>query len=371
MKNILHAIDTSGPGGAETVFLSLATGLDPGRYRSYAVIKSEGWVAEQLRKAGMQPFFANVRGSFNLRYLYQLVRIVRRHKIDIIQSHLFGSNVYCSLAGLICRVPVISVFHGAVDVNPSSRLLRTKFHILRRGSARVVYVSHSLGTAISQSGMLDARAAQVIYNGVDTDVFQPRPDRSLRQQLGLADGDIVIGSMGNIRRPKGYDVLLQAAAQLVSHSPHYKFLIAGDASGRLYEELLQLRARLGLTRHVFFLGFRADVAEVLNNFDVFLLSSTSEGFSIATIEAMACGLPVVVTRSGGPEEIVTDQVDGLLVDPGSPAQIAAALQSIATDTVLRQRLAHRARATVSARFSVRAMIDAYQDLYATLCTPQR
>jgi glycosyltransferase involved in cell wall biosynthesis len=366
MKNILHAIDTSGPGGAETVFLSLATGLDPARYRSYAVIKSEGWVAEQLRKAGMRPFFANVRGSFNLRYLYQLVRIVRRHKIDIIQSHLFGSNVYCSLAGLICRVPVISVFHGAVDVNPSSRLLRAKFSILRRGSTRIVYVSHSLGAAISKNGMLDTHAAQVIYNGVDTDVFQPRPDRSIRQQLGLADSDIVIGCMGNIRRPKGYDVLLHAAAQLVSHSPQYKFLIAGDASGRLYEELLQLRARLGLTQHVFFLGFRADVAGVLNNFDVFLLSSTSEGFSIATIEAMACGLPVVVTRSGGPEEIVTDREDGLLVDPASPAQIAAALESIATNAALRRQLGHRARATVIAKFSLAAMLRAYEKLYENL-----
>ena len=366
MKNILHAIDTSGPGGAETVFLALATGLDSTRYRSYAVIKSEGWVAGQLRNVGLEPFFADARGSFNLRYLYQLVRLIRKYKIDIIQSHLFGSNVYCSLAGLICRVPVISVFHGAVDVNPSSKLLRTKFHILNRGSARVVFVSHSLSATILKSGMAAAHKACVIYNGVNTRVFQPRPDRTIRKQLGLADSDIVVGSMGNIRRPKGYDVLLHAAAQLVDHSPQYKFLIAGDASGRLYEELLHLRERLGLTQHVFFLGFRADVAHVLNNFDVFLLSSTSEGFSISTIEAMACGLPVVVTRSGGPEEIVTDREDGLLVDPASPEQIAAALKSIATDAALRQQLAHRARATVTAKFSMDAMINTYQNLYATL-----
>jgi glycosyltransferase involved in cell wall biosynthesis len=366
MKNILHAIDTSGPGGAETVFLALASGLDPAQYRSYAVIKSEGWVAGQLRNAGLEPFFADARGSFNLRYLYQLVRIVRKYKIDIIQSHLFGSNVYCSLAGLICRVPVISVFHGAVDVNPSSKLLRTKFRILNRGSDRVVYVSHSLSATILKSGMAAAHKACVIYNGVDTLQFRPRPDRTIRRQLGLADSDIVIGSMGNIRRPKGYDVLLHAAAQLVSHSPHYKFLIAGDAQGRLYEELLQLRERLGLTRHVFFLGFRADVAHVLNNFDIFLLSSTSEGFSISTIEAMACGLPVVVTRSGGPEEIVTHGQNGLLVEAGSAPQIASAIDLISRDPHLRERLVLNARATVTGKFSMDAMINAYSRIYAGL-----
>ncbi len=366
MKNILHTIDTSGPGGAETVFVSLTTQLDPGKYRSYAVIKSEGWVADQLRKAGIEPLFVNSKGSFSVRYLWQLVRIVRRYRIDIIQSHLLGSNVYCSLAGLICRVPVVSVFHGAVDVNPSSSLLRIKFLILNRGSACVVYVSHSLSATILKSGMAAAHKARVIYNGVNTDVFLPRPDQTIRKQLGFADSDIVIGSMGNIRRPKGYDVLMHAAAQLVSHSQHYKFVIAGDTSGRVYGELLQLRERLGLAQNVFFLGFRPDVANVLNNFDVFLLSSTSEGFSIATIEAMACGLPAVVTRSGGPEEIVTDRDNGLLVDPASPAQIADALQLVAGDSNLRQHLAQRARACVTAKFSMGAMIDAYQHLYATL-----
>ena len=366
MKNILHAIDTSGPGGAETVFLALARGLDPAQYRSYAVIKSEGWVAGQLRKSGLEPFFADAKGSFNLKYLYQLVRIIRKYKIDVIQSHLFGSNVYCSLAGWICRVPVISVFHGAVDVNPHSKLLHTKFRILNRGSAKVVFVSQSLNDTVLKSGMLARRKSVVIYNGIDTRLFRPQRNPHLRNQLGLATDDIVIGAMGNIRRPKGYDVLLHAAALLVKKSTRYKFMIAGDGSGRLYEDLLKLREDLGLKAHVFFLGFQEDVTQVLNNFDIFLLSSTTEGFSIATIEAMACGLPVVVTRSGGPEEIVTHAENGLLVDVASAPQIADAIALIAHDTALKARLAQKARADVVARFSLDAMLRAYENLYAGL-----
>lgn len=366
MKNILHAIDTSGPGGAETVFLALARGLDPTKYRSYAVIKSEGWVAGQLRKFGLEPFFADAKGSFNLRYLYQLVRIIRKYKIDIVQSHLFGSNVYCSLAGWICRVPVISVFHGAVDVNPNSKLLRTKFHILNRGSAKVVCVSQSLSNTMLKSGMLAHHKSVVIYNGIDTHLFRPQRNQYLKNQLNLTANDIIIGAMGNIRRPKAYDVLLHAAALLVKKSTYYKFMIAGDGSGRLYEDLLKLREELGLKAHVFFLGFQEDVAQVLNNFDIFLLSSTTEGFSIATIEAMACGLPVVVTRSGGPEEIVTHGENGLLVDVASASQIAGAITLIANDAALKTRLVQNARANVMARFSMDSMLHAYENLYASL-----
>jgi glycosyltransferase involved in cell wall biosynthesis len=365
-KNILHSIDTSGPGGAETVFLALATRLDPLYFRSYAVIKAEGWVADQLRAAGIEPNFAPMRGSFNLRYLFQLIRLVRRYRIDLIQSHLFGSNVYCSLAGLLCRVPVVSVFHGAVDVNPQSRLLGLKFRILNVGSRRTVFVSDSLKNAILKTGMVAAHKSSVIFNGVDTDLLRRAPDTSIRSQLGLNESDLVIGSIGNIRRPKGYDVLLQAAALLREKSPRYKFVIAGDTTGRLYDELLKLRSQLGLENTVHFIGFQSDVARVLNNFDLFLLSSTSEGFSIATIEAMSCSLPVVATRSGGPEEIVTHEQDGLLVNAGSANAIAAAIERLAVDPVLRERLAKNARATVLSRFSLEAMIAAYTRVYGAL-----
>ena len=366
MKNVLHTIDTNETGGAESIFLTLATALDASKYRSFAAIKSEGWISGQLRKLGLNPLFVDATGSFNLRYLYQLVRIIRKYNIDIIQSHLFGSNVYCSLAGLICRIPVISVFHGFVDVSPTSRLLGTKFRILNWGSTSVVFVSQSLKKAFQKGGMVSAAKSLVIYNGVDTNIFARNRDQSIKNQLGLAESDIVIGSIGDIRPAKGYDVLLHAAALLVKNSPKYKFIIAGDASGKLYDELLQLRDRLGLKEHLFFLGFREDVARVLNNFDIFLLSSISEGFSISTIESMACGLPVVVTRSGGPEEIVTDGKDGLLVDVGSPVQIASALELLANDTGLRERLERGARETVTSRFSMNAMLRAYEKLYESL-----
>jgi glycosyltransferase involved in cell wall biosynthesis len=152
---------------------------------------------------------------------------------------------------------------------------------------------------------------------------------------------------------------------LAAKDRRFKIVIAGHGAGGLHERLLELRARLGLEAQVFFLGFRADVAALLRNLDIFVLSSTTEGLSISTIEAMACGLPVVVTRSGGPEEIVRDNDNGLLVDVGSPDQIAAAIERIAGDAALRQVLsANASRAAV--RFGETAMIADYEALYDDL-----
>ena len=104
----------------------------------------------------------------------------------------------------------------------------------------------------------------------------------------------------------------------------------------------------------------------MNSFDAFVLSSTSEGFSLATIQAMASGLAVTATRCGGPEQIVTSGTDGILVPTGSPGEIAAALLSLRADAELRERLGQAAITTVANHFSMERMVDEYESLYATL-----
>jgi hypothetical protein len=95
MIRVLHTIDTTGPGGAETVFINLVKGLDPNRFESFAAIRGPGWVSDNLRKHQIQPIFINTRGAFSLKYLYGMIRIIKFLKIDVIQSHLFGANLYC------------------------------------------------------------------------------------------------------------------------------------------------------------------------------------------------------------------------------------------------------------------------------------
>ncbi|MBA2883000.1 glycosyltransferase involved in cell wall biosynthesis [Desulfosalsimonas propionicica] len=357
MTTVLHTIDTTGPGGAETVFINLVKSL-PGD-NPVVAIRGPGWVCDTLRKNGIEPVFVDSRGGFNVSYLADLVKIIRRYRVDVVQSHLFGSNLYSSLAGLICRVPVISVFHGFVDTNKGERFLPVKARIINSGSKKIVFVSDRLRQHyISQYGLSGAKAT-TIYNGVDTDVFYPRKDDSIRKELGLGPENVLIGAVGNIRPAKGYDNFLRAARIIHSRHPECRFVVAGQGSGALYDSLLELRRELGLEGIFYFIGFRENPPAVLNNLDIFVLPSVSEGFSISTIEAMACGVPVVVTRSGGPEEIVENGVNGLTVDSG-PEDIAGGIMRIFEKADLGNSLKNTAFAEVEEKFSLRAMVEQYR-----------
>lgn len=366
--NVLHTIDTTGPGGAETVFRELALGLDPDKYRSFVAVAGEGWLHDDLRRHGLKPYLVPGQDrSFSLSYLWALVRLIRRHDIHVVQSHLFGSNVYCSLAGLLTRTPVVSTFHGVVDVNAQDPRLRLKFRLINAGSRHVVFVSDFLRHQMLDVAPLNPSKCVRIYNGIDLRRYRGPVSQDLRVQLGLDVDAVLVGALGNIRRSKGYDVLLQAAARLNEREPgRYHVVIGGQPDrGGLYDALLEQRRSLGLEDHVHFLGHLEDAAGFLQQLDVFVLSSTSEGLSIATLEAMAASVPVVCTRSGGPEEIVTDGVTGLLVSPGDPRELAEALARTADDPTGREHRARQARELVEAEFSLAAMVGEYSRLYAS------
>ena len=363
MKTILHTIDTTGPGGAETVFIDLATRLPKEKYRSVVVIRGKGWVFEELGRRGVIPVLLDSKGSFNLRYLWQLRKIIQGEGVDLIQSHLLGTGVYCSLLGLMTGKPVISTFHGSVDVGENERLKGLKFAAINAGASRIVAVTDSLLDDIVSRTSLRENKTCVIYNGIDTSAFIRTRSSALRLKYGWSEDEIIIGSLGNIRPAKGYDILLKAAA-LLEHSSHsYRFVIAGQGKGKLYDELLALRKELGLEEKVQFLGFIDDAADFLANVDLFLSSSISEGLPLSAIQAMVAALPMVATRCGGYEGLIADGENGLLVDVGSPGAIAETIEKLAADTDLQSKLAKNAKAYAIETFDIQVMLDAYEQTY--------
>ena len=366
MKTILHVIDTTGPGGAETVFIQLADRLREHGYRPVVVIHGSGWVQDELQRRGLNPLIVNTKGAFNWRFLCTLLSVIRRERIDLIQSHLLGSNVYCGLAGLLTGRPVIATFHGIVDINPNERLRWLKFKLMNWGVNRFVTVSCSLRDAIRDQGLLNPARTEVIYNGIDLTRYGKSTRRELRDRLGLTNNAILVGSLGNLRLAKAYDILIKAVRAVIEHYPEVHFVIAGDIKQSLMSELDRLMAEQDVSKHVHFLGYLNNSAEFLSQVDLFLLSSTSEGFSISTIEAMATGLPVLVTRCGGPEEIVRPDVDGLMVAPGNPEVITEGLLLMLSNRQLAQRLAVTGQTRARMCFGVDKMLECYISLYESL-----
>lgn len=350
------------------MFIDLATRLPKGKYRAVVVIRGKGWVYEELCRQGIKPLLLEAKGSFNWRYLNALCNLIRHERVDLIQSHLLGSNLYCSLAGLLTRTPVVATFHGSVDIGAGERLKGLKFAAINAGASCIVAVTDSLRDDIVARTLLKVTKIRVIYNGVDTAVFQRPHSSKLREKYGWGENEFLIGSLGNIRVAKGYDTLLRAAAILEQGSRSCRFVIAGQGKGALYEQLLAFRKELGLEGRVKFLGYIDDAADFLSNLDLFLSSSISEGLPLSAIQAMVARLPILATRCGGYEQLVTDQKNGRLVEVGNPGAIADAIDLLAADPDLRDMLAENARKHAVETYDVGVMLKAYEEIYQNLAS---
>lgn len=364
--SILHVIDTDGPGGAETVLTNLVGHVDKAEFQTSAVIPSaHGWLAAALREHRVDtadPRAVQARRPIDVGYLSRLGAIIRRNRPAIVHAHSFDSAFYASLASLGTDAALVATFHGAVDVVRHGWRNRIKWIALARAS-RVVCVSEALRTnARSVPGVRTERLA-VIHNGIDLNLFAPRPNRDVRSLYSIPEESLLLGAVGNVRPAKSYEVLMHALAFVRSSGLDARLLIAGDERSPLGKTMLQLRSELDLDNVVHFIGFVDDVPHFLNGIDLFVLSSRSEGFSLATVQALAVGLPVIATRCGGPEEIVQDNFSGLLVPTEAPDEIARAILSLAHSPTERRRLAAAGRDRVAHSFSLTGMISQYESLY--------
>ncbi|MFH1763283.1 MAG: glycosyltransferase family 4 protein [Gemmatimonadota bacterium] len=369
MKRVLHFIHTTGPGGAETIFLSLLKGLDGSRWDSVPILTGPGWLEENVRNQGLLPVMIPSSGSFDHRFLRRLRLLIRKQHIDLVHAHLQGAAVYSALAGAVTRVPVLATFHGFPDLELPGGIGSVKSLVLRRLIKRSVFVSGGLRRKGIESRLARPKRAEVIWNGIDLHAFPFRNQSDIRSgERSSRSGETLVGSIGNIRPLKDYPTLLKAAASLTSGGRcRIRFTVYGERTEPLFSQLLGQRDDLGLSESQFsFAGFRDDISTLLPDLDMVVIPSSSEGFSLVAVQAMACGVPVVATRCGGPEEIIEDGVDGLLVPSGDPQALAAAIHRLASDGELQRGIVQAGREKVRARFSLGAMIAAYEEVYRSI-----
>jgi glycosyltransferase involved in cell wall biosynthesis len=361
---VLHLIDTGGPGGAETVCLDLASRDSPAA--PVVVLPERDWLWAACEARGIEPILLRSTRSFDLGYVRRLASIARARGVSLIQTHLLGSAVYGAAVGRLLRIPQVSTFHGTVDVSIADRYLNTKVRILDRASARLVFVSRSLMAYFEEVASLRRARSHVVYNGIDLGVFRPGTDPAVRLELGARDGMLLLGAIGNVRPAKDYAGLLRALAELRSRGVEVRCVVVGQVSEESAGALHALSSELGIDDMVQFVGFREDVERVLRALDVMVVSSSSEGFSLATVQALAAGTPVVATKCGGPEEILYDGEGGLLVPPRDPVALADGLQRVCSDSGLRATLASQGRRIAAERFDADAMVAKYRDIYREL-----
>jgi glycosyltransferase involved in cell wall biosynthesis len=360
---------TLGGGGAERLAIAIATNLPPERYEAWICTTGtpgDNSLAVALQDTGVRHVDLARSGTLDLLAARRLIGFLRRKRIDVLHAHQFGSNLWGTVIGRLCRVPVVIAHeHSWSYVGQPLRRLLDRMVISRYADTFVAVSTADRDRMISIEHVKPAKIRVI------TTAYLPRAsiDRGdLRAELGIGADVPVVGTVAILRPQKAIDVLLDAFSRLPDRLSHARLVIAGD--GRSRGALEAHAAELGLRERVHFVGIRDDADAVWRAFDVGAISSHFEGTPIAAIEAMTNGVALAATAVGGVPELLENDVSALLVAPRDPAALAAALTRLLDDPVLRARLAGEAQ-VISGSFSLTRLMKSTEDMYLELLSDAR
>jgi glycosyltransferase involved in cell wall biosynthesis len=365
---VLQVIDRVGNAGAEMLLRTLAESIDHSRFELHicGLRPRPGSVTiPALRELGVPVVVLNQRTAYDLPALMTLVRYVRRHKIDLIHTHLLAGDVMGRLAGFVTRRPVISTIHsGRMDLDDEPR----RRQWLERWTARLwcrklVVVSELLREEIAEWFNVPPEQVLAIPNGVDTERFRAGTDcdRAATKQALLGADLPLVANVARLVPQKGQRYLVEAAKLVAARHPDVRIAFVGD--GELRADLEKLASDLGVSSNIVFAGFQSDVASILAASDVFTLSSLYEGLPVALLEAMAVGCPVVSTDVGGVSQLVRHGETGLLVPPADPAALANALLECLDDPARARQMGAAGQRHIAQEYGMRTWAHRLEQVY--------
>ena len=370
--NVLFILNSLCVGGAEKQVVSLINRIDTTRHAvSLLYLKQEDALLGQIEPSSCVDGIRclGVKRGVEWPAVRELARHMDEKRIDVVVC----TNMYALLYGWLARrqshrrkeIKLIEVFHTTEVASRKEQLSMLLYRSLVRRTELLVYVCNGQATHWQRYG-LRPRQEAVIYNGIDTghfvDVWSGEEKLALRARHGFRADDYVVGLCAVMRPEKAHEDLLIAMALLGEKGVGIKCLLIGDGPERAFIE--RRIAELGLGDHVHITGFLQDVRAAIAACDVMVLPSR-ETFSLAALEAMALGKPMVMTRIGGAAEQVREGVDGLLYPAGDTAALAASLAKL-SDRALRVTAGSKASANVRDVFDVSRMVKGYERAFADL-----
>lgn len=369
---VLFLLDKLAPAGTQTNLLKVVRHLDRSRFEPHVIALMEGGeLMKEFQEAGVDPVVLNTGRIYSLsgwRTFQFLVKWMREHRIDIVQTHFLHADILGVLAGRKAGVKKMVTARRDEGFWRSGRqLVMNRF--LNCFTDRILANSQAVARAVMEKEKVPASKIDVIYNGVEVPHHQENPKSEarisdLQKSLGLQPHDIAIGVVANMRHAiKGHAYLLEAVAIAVKKMPQVKLLLAGD--GPLRPGLEQQAAKLGIEKSVFFLGVRRDIPAILNAIDIACLPSLTEGFSNSILEYMAYAKPVIATAVGGNPEVVTPET-GFLVPPRDAKALADKILALAESETLRMEMGNAGRRRVEEQFSTKKMTKSYEAFYSSL-----
>ncbi|MDP3183397.1 MAG: glycosyltransferase [Desulfobaccales bacterium] len=362
--NVLVIVRPAREAGAEMLLVQAAARLNPARFRVICGLLTPD--EDNLIPPAIPTLNFNLpqlHGLAWLKFFLRLCWVLLQHKIQIIHVNSYIPGNYARLAAILTRVPIIiDHWHGFTRFTLKRKMI---CRALGRFTDLSLAVSWGVAAHLVQQCQLDPDKIRVVPNAVDYARFQGGRSRELvRQELGLPLKTPVVGLVARLEHwGKGHKELFEALALIKEQHPAQALIVGG---GRRQGEMAQLAKNLGLSQVVHFLGERPDIPNLLKAMDVFVLPSHSEGISLALLEAMAAGLPVIVSEVGGLPEVVRHEENGLLIPVGDAAALAQSLTRVFEDPAWAKSLGDNARQDIQAHYSLdrlgREINEVYEEL---------
>jgi glycosyltransferase involved in cell wall biosynthesis len=368
---ILILVKGLGLGGVERILSESIPYLNRDRF-DYELCYFTPWkddVVPTFEEAGIATFCLDISTDASPRNIRKVRSFLRQRSYNLIHSHSpFPSAVARMVAP---RQDLHGIVHTEHSL-PGSRnwITRTANRVTYPRCDVVISVSKVVKADVDEGRIFRPGSSRLVYGGIGeaalSDVDEDRV-LTVRAELGIPEGDNVVGNIAHLRSQKGHDVWLRTAARVVERSPNTTFVIVGrEKQPGHQKELEALATRLGISERVRFVGFRPDPYPYLAAFDVFLMTSEFEGFPIALVEAMAMGRPVVSTDVGGVGEAIGDEETGLLAPAGDEVALARHVIALLEDAPRREAMASRARTRARTEFTVERMVGLVEQTYDEL-----
>ncbi|MFA5090317.1 MAG: glycosyltransferase family 4 protein [Candidatus Omnitrophota bacterium] len=373
--NLLYAITKLELGGAQKQLLSLLSCLDRDKFRPFLFTAKEGLLIEEacringitLKKSRFLE--RRINPVKDVLAVVELYRFIKRNNIAIVHTHSSKAGVVGRLAARLAGIDsVVHTVHGWSFNDYQPRWIRLFFIFLERicaqFSAKLIVVSRFDRRRGLKNRIGQPDKYTVISYGVDQNEFNPSVRTSLREELGIGERDLLVGMVACLKPQKSPVDFLRLAYLSKGSSPRVKFVLVGDGGER--GRIERLIRTLNLEQEVFLLGWRKDIAQIIQAMDILVLTSLWEGLPVAILEAMACAKPIVATHTGGIEEVIIDGKTGFLVAPKDISGMFNKVAVLFGSEALRKAIGRDARVALGDGFLVDSMAAATQDLYSAL-----
>ena len=364
MLKVLYLLNYAGKAGTEKYVQSLVEKLNGKHIKAFMAYNDGNMLIDTMNSMGVETYKISLHNPFDFVAAWKLAKLCKKNNIDLVHTQYLRENYIAIISRLFNpKVKVLWTNHYVLWNNSVVRAFNRIFTLFQAGIIAVC----TKGKEMLIENKNSKEKINLIFNGVDVSYWSSSSNSTIREELKIDGNIFVVLCAARFVDEKGHDFLIKALAELktIAKRP-FICLLAGD--GPLQDSIKKQVTELGLEDNIIFTGFRSDIKNLCGGSDIFINSSKTEALSIAAIEALATGLPIIATNVGGNIDVVSLENDcGILVEYGDCTRLANAINSVMEDSSLQERFRRNALITVESKFNVDKMVADTYNLYMKYC----